>query len=68
VAGWLAGGAAAVTLAATHPEPDGSFALLAPQPGWYRLTVRADGYLPLRYALSPLAEDRELPAARPSPP
>jgi Carboxypeptidase regulatory-like domain len=61
---WLAGAAATAPLAATHPAPDGSFALMAPQPGCYRLTVSADGFLPLRYPLAPLVEDRELPAAR----
>jgi protocatechuate 3,4-dioxygenase beta subunit len=61
---WLSGAPAAAPLAATHPAADGSFALVAPQPGCYRLTVKADGYLPLRFPLVPLVEDREVPAAR----
>lgn len=61
---WLSGAPAAAPLAATHPAADGSFALVAPQPGCYRLTVSADGYVPLRFPLIPLVEDRELPAAR----
>jgi Carboxypeptidase regulatory-like domain len=60
----LAGAPAAAPLAATHPSADGSFALAVPRPGCYRLTVSADGYVPLRFPLIPLVEDRELPAAR----
>jgi Carboxypeptidase regulatory-like domain len=61
---WLAGAPAAAPLASTHPAPDGSFALPAPQPGCYRLTVSAEGYVPLRFPLVPLVEDRVLPAVR----
>jgi hypothetical protein len=61
--GWLSGAPPAAPLATTHPAPDGSFALVAPQAGCYRLTVSADGFVPMRFLLVPLLEDRTLPAA-----
>src|SRR6202035_3921342 len=62
--GWLSGAPAAPPVAATHPAPDWSFALVAPLAGCYRLTVSADGFVPLLFPLVPLVEDWTLPAAR----
>ncbi|HVR96871.1 MAG TPA: carboxypeptidase-like regulatory domain-containing protein, partial [Thermoanaerobaculia bacterium] len=48
-------------LATARPRPDGSFEIVAPEPGLYQVTVRAEGFLPLRHLLPPLFEDVELP-------
>src|SRR5687767_10085634 len=48
-------------LATARPRPDGSFEIAAPEPGLYAVTVRAEGFLPWRYDLSPLVEESELP-------
>ncbi|HVR99794.1 MAG TPA: carboxypeptidase-like regulatory domain-containing protein, partial [Thermoanaerobaculia bacterium] len=44
-------------------RPDGSFEIAAPEPGLYEVTVRVEGFLPLRAELRPLIEDTELPPA-----
>jgi protocatechuate 3,4-dioxygenase beta subunit len=49
-------------LATTRPRPDGSYELLAPGSGFYRITVRA-GACGAEASLAPLLEEVELPPA-----
>ncbi len=48
-------------LANARPRPDGSFEIAAPEPGLYRVTVRAEGFVPARYDLRPHYEEIQLP-------
>ncbi len=50
-------------LATARPRPDGSFEIAASEPGLYAVTVRSEGFLPLRFELRPLIEETELPPA-----
>lgn len=51
-------------LATARPAADGSFVLTAPDSGFYRVIVRADGVPDLEHPLMPLVEETELPAVR----
>ncbi len=44
-----------------QPRVDGSFEILAPESGLYRVRLRAEKYLPVEVLLIPLVEDIELP-------
>ncbi|HYU34961.1 MAG TPA: carboxypeptidase-like regulatory domain-containing protein [Thermoanaerobaculia bacterium] len=52
------------TLATARPAADGSFALAAPESGFYRVIVRADGVPDLEHPLVPLVDETELPPVR----
>jgi hypothetical protein len=51
-------------LATVRPAADGTFVLTAPEPGFYRVAVRAEGSLDLEALLPQLLADTELPPAR----
>ncbi|HEX3528093.1 MAG TPA: carboxypeptidase regulatory-like domain-containing protein, partial [Thermoanaerobaculia bacterium] len=48
-------------LATAQPRADGSFEILAPESGLYRVRLQAEKYLPVEVLLIPLVEDTELP-------
>ncbi|MCP4653936.1 MAG: hypothetical protein GY856_00815, partial [bacterium] len=48
-------------VASVTTDPSGRFALEAPHPGVFRVVVEADGFVPMRYFLLPLANAVELP-------
>lgn len=59
-------GPAAPPLATARPRPDGSFEIAAPEPGLFRVTLRAAGFVPLVQTEIPLvmlAPGTELPPA-----
>jgi protocatechuate 3,4-dioxygenase beta subunit len=56
----LAGGKVPA-VASARPRPDGSFEILAPESGLYRVVVQATGRLPVEALLVPFVEDAELP-------
>jgi protocatechuate 3,4-dioxygenase beta subunit len=51
-------------LATARPAADGSFALTAPESGFYRVIVRADGMPEAELSLVPLVDETELPPVR----
>ena len=51
-------------LATARPAADGSFVLTAPESGFYRVIVRADGRPELEHPLVPLVDETELPPVR----
>ncbi|HKH47549.1 MAG TPA: carboxypeptidase-like regulatory domain-containing protein [Thermoanaerobaculia bacterium] len=51
-------------LATDRPAADGSFALTAPDSGFYRVLIRADGVPDLEHPLVPLVDEVELPPVR----
>lgn len=60
-------GEAVPPLASAKPAADGSFALQAPESGFFHVVVRADGRLPLEHFLPLVVEDTELPTVEPPP-
>lgn len=58
------GGQPPEPLATARPAADGRFELSAPEPGFYVLAARAEGFLEMRSALVPLFEETELPPVR----
>jgi len=60
----LLDGQAAPPLAAARPAADGTFELIAPGPGFYRIAVRADGFLEMTSSLQALIEEKEMPPVR----
>lgn len=59
----LTSGAELPPLASAAPRPDGSYEIAAPGPGFYRIVLRADGFVPLENRLVPLVAPEELPPA-----
>lgn len=57
----LARRAAPEPIATTTSSASGRFALEAPGAGVFRVAVRAEGFVPMRFFTLPLAESRELP-------
>jgi protocatechuate 3,4-dioxygenase beta subunit len=51
-------------LATVRPAADGTFVLMAPEPGFYRVAVRAEGFLSLETSLHPLLAETDLPPVR----
>ncbi len=51
-------------LTTARPAADGSFALSAPDSGFYRVIARADGVPDLEHPLMPLVDEAELPPVR----
>lgn len=51
-------------LASTLPAADGTFVLTAPEPGFYRVAVRAEGFLDLERPLDQLLGPMDLPPVR----
>jgi len=56
--------AAGAAFATARPAADGSFVLTAPDSGFYRVLVRADGVPALEHPLAPLVDAAELPPVR----
>ncbi|HEY2738837.1 MAG TPA: hypothetical protein VGK45_10555, partial [Thermoanaerobaculia bacterium] len=57
------GGKRSEPLANVRARPDGFFSLTVPEPGVYRLLIRADGFLPLEIVPLPVVEAADLPPA-----
>jgi hypothetical protein len=60
----LLGGESVPPLATARPAADGTFELVAPEPGFYQVVARADGFLEMMASLEPLIEETEMSPVR----